>query len=257
MRISLFRVPTELLVDVLNAILGKGGGSGWDQVHQIRALVDKIDCRQGVVVFDIGANNGKWATDLAKHLPAADYHLFECAPYCFEPLERSAKSLKKSSIIKKAVSNRTGTTILHLPDAGSGLASIHKREDTSVSKFSYSQFPVSTVTIDEYADEHGVDFIDVVKVDVEGHELAVFEGAYKRLSEKLIGVVFFEFGSANVNSRTFFRDFWKLFGEHEYELYRVLPGGATLPIPHYEDSLEYFRGASNYIAVRGKPNQSD
>ena len=253
MQYSMLRVPTETLVAVLNAILGKGGGSGWDQAHQIRALVGKIDLRQGLVVFDIGANNGKWATDLAKHLPEADYHLFECAPYCFEPLERSARSLKKHTIIKKAVSDKTGTAILHLPDMGSGLASIHKRDDTSVSKHHYSQIPVSTVTIDEYADERGLDFLDAVKVDVEGHELAVFEGAYKRLSEKRIGVVFFEFGSANVNSGTFFRDFWKLFNGHEYELYRVLPGGATLSISHYDDSLEYFRGASNYIAIRGKP----
>ena len=108
------------------------------------------------------------------------------------------------------------------------------------------------MTIDEYADELGLDFIDVIKVDVEGHELAVFEGAYKRLSEKRIGVVFFEFGSANLNSRTFFRDFWALFKGYGYDLYRVLPGGATLSISHYDDSLEYFRGASNYIAIKGK-----
>ncbi len=253
MQYAVFRVPTESAAAVLNAILGKGGGSGWDQVHQIRALVEKVDLRQGMVVFDIGANDGRWATDLAKHLPQADYHLFECAPYCFEPLERNVRSLTKHTIIKKAVSDKTGTAILHLPDAGSGLASIHKREDTSVSKHSYSQTPVSTVTIDGYADELGFDFIDVIKVDVEGHELAVFEGASKRLSEKRIGVVFFEFGSANLNSRTFFRDFWALFKGYGYDLYRVLPGGATLSISRYDDSLEYFRGASNYIAIKGQP----
>ena len=51
----------------------------------------------------------------------------------------------------------------------------------------------------------------------------------------------------------FLPGFWALFKGYGYDLYRVLPGGATLSISRYDDSLEYFRGASNNIAITGQP----
>jgi hypothetical protein len=100
------------------------------------------------------------------------------------------------------------------------------------------------------ASGNGIAHVDVLKIDVEGHEVSVLEGARRALEEHRIAAIMFEFGSANINSRTFFGDFWNLFDTLSYNLYGVLPGGGTYKIDQYRDELEYFRGASNYIATR-------
>ncbi len=83
------RVVTEAIVMFLCALVGKGGGSGWDSRGQARALTTHILPRDDLVIFDIGANNGAWSLNLFEHLSQyrPQFHLFECAPYCFPHLE--------------------------------------------------------------------------------------------------------------------------------------------------------------------------
>jgi FkbM family methyltransferase len=234
-----------------SALLGRGGGSGWDAKGQNAALSRHINGKQSpLVIFDVGANNGAWIEGLASHMgqPEASYHLFECAPYCFEPLAKRASRLNSAKIIKKAVSNVNGTVTLHLPRFGSGLASLHERHDTSIDNADFDRLEVESIRLDDYAEENEIQYVDVLKIDIEGHELFALEGAEKLLSRKGIGTIFFEFGSSNLNSRTYFKDFWNLLKPLGYDLFRVIPGGNTIEVQKYDDRLEYFRGASNYIA---------
>lgn len=241
----------------LAAMQGRGGGSGWDSHGQTHALASLTKLRENLVILDVGANNGKWALDLSKSLGnrVSEFHLFECAPYCFSALAESASHLAGARILHKAVSDRSGTRNLYLPDTaagtGSGLASLHERKDSSVRSHTYKTIEVETVSLDAYISENAISRVDILKVDVEGHELAVFSGAARALSARMIDCIFFEFGSGNVNSRTYFRDFWELLSTAGYQFYRVLPGGRILRVDKYSDSHEYFRGATNYICLLG------
>jgi hypothetical protein len=87
-------------------------------------------------------------------------------------------------------------------------------------------------------------------MDIEGHELFALRGAKNALKAGCIRALSFEFGSGNINSRTFFRDFWDLLTMYEYKIVRVLPGGKLYSVRAYNEDLEYFRGVSNYIAYR-------
>jgi len=239
----------------LAALQGRGGGSGWDSLGQTRALASLVKVDGKLIVLDVGANNGKWALDLSKNLEnrISEFHLFECAPYCFLGLADSANRLPGARIVHKAVSDRSGTNSLYLPDTelgtGSGLASLHERKDSSVRSHTYRTIEVQTVSLDEYISENAISRVDILKIDVEGHELAVLSGASRAISDRMIDCIFFEFGSGNVNSRTYFRDFWDLLSTAGYKFFRVLPGGRVLRIEKYFDSHEYFRGATNYICL--------
>ena len=90
---------------------------------------------------------------------------------------------------------------------------------------------VSMDTMDNFTKKEGITYIDFLKIDTEGSELAVLQGASKLLENKSIGCIHFEFNEMNVISRTFFRDFRKLL--HDYDLYRLLPKG-LLPL---DDSI--------------------
>lgn len=233
---------------------GRGSGSGWDMVNEVATIASFLP-RQPITIFDIGANNGTWSLLLAQRLGRQEnsFFLFECAPYCFEDLEKRVLGIPNCKVIKVAVSDKNGQSMLHIPRVGSGLASMHMREDTSVMKHDYTTTKVQTQTLDTIASKLEIDRINLLKMDIEGHELFALSGAKKLLARNSIDVVTFEFGSANVNSRTFFRDIWKLLKSYDFAIHRIIPGGGTIIINKYSDNLEYFRGATNYIAVKYNP----
>jgi hypothetical protein len=87
--------------------------------------------------------------------------------------------------------------------------------------------------------------IDIVKIDIEGHELSALKGFGAALGA--VKVVQFEFGGTDIDTRTFFKDFWLLFAAHGFEIYRITPFG-ELKISSYRESDECF-SISNYVAV--------
>jgi len=93
-----------------------------------------------------------------------------------------------------------------------------------------------------------VEFVDFMKMDIEGHEVFALRGAKRALAAGKIGALSFEFGCGNINSRTFLHDFWELLTGAGFELWRITPGGKEIQIDDYYEDLEYFRGATNYIA---------
>lgn len=93
-----------------------------------------------------------------------------------------------------------------------------------------------------------MDFIDYVKMDIEGHELAALKGAAELFRDRRIGALSFEFGPGNVNSRTMFIDFYKLLRAHGFLVFRIMPGGRLKPIAEYDEDCEFYRGTCNYSA---------
>jgi hypothetical protein len=105
---------------------------------------------------------------------------------------------------------------------------------------------VSLRRIDDICRELAIERVDLLKLDVEGHELAALEGARDLLERGAIWAIQFEFGGTNIDSRTFFRDFWQLLSP-QYTIHRILWDG-LLPIECYHERLETFLGA-NYLAI--------
>lgn len=53
----------------------------------------------------------------------------------------------------------------------------------------------------------------------------------------------------NIDSRTFFRDYWDLLNPLGFSIFRIAPGGILIQIREYREELEYFKIVSNYVAV--------
>lgn len=241
---------TEDLARLLEAywciLLGKGAGTGWALDAEINAAKSVIN-KSCPVIFDVGANNGEWSFLLHKMFPESRIFLFEPQPACQKNIVE--KNIPNSELIPNAVSSEKGIFQLYTTDEISGIASLHPRQDSYFESKIFTSIDVETITLDSVIENYDISCIDFMKMDIEGHELDGLKGATKSLKKRIIKAISFEFGSGNINSRTFFRDFWNLLYPLKYQIYRVLPSSRLMPIKEYYEDCEYFRGVTNYIAV--------
>ena len=137
---------------------------------------------------------------------------------------------------------------LYAPAPGSPLASTSHRRHPGI-----QWDAVETIRIrrlDEVCAEEGIGRIDLLKIDVEGHELSVLRGARTMLGEGRIQRVQFEFGGTNVDSRVFLRDIFELLSD--FNVSRILRDGVVEV--RYEPLWEIFT-TTNFIATRSALRQ--
>lgn len=227
-------------------LLGKGAGTGWAFEAEIKAAQSVIKT-SSPILFDIGANQGYWSLLLSQIFPQARIFLFEPQPVCQQII--MDKNIPHATLIPHAVSSTRQSMKLYTPGDASGFASLYPRRESYLQDQQFTWIDVDTVTIDDVIEHYGVKQVDFMKMDVEGHELEVLRGAVKSLRAGIIKALAFEFGSVNINSRTFFHDFWDFLHPLCYSIYRILPSSRLMPIKDYYEDCEYFRGVTNYVAV--------
>ena len=172
-----FVKPLALIEAYLAFVLGKGSGTGWDMEAEARVAVLHIPLPDAVV-FDVGAHHGEWSRNVLRLLGTDN----QCRFFQFEPLEYNQSVLRslelpRTTIIKAAVSDKSGQATLYSPDAWSPVASLHLRRDSQLQKYAFVEETVDVVTIDETIEKLGLDVVDFMKLDVEGNELAVLHGS--------------------------------------------------------------------------------
>jgi hypothetical protein len=86
-----------------------------------------------------------------------------------------------------------------------------------------------------------------LKLDIEGHELNAIKGAKQMIADKKVDFIQFEFGGCNIDSRTYFQDFYYLLKD-KYRIYRILRDG-IFEIEQYKETSEIFITV-NYLAER-------
>lgn len=248
MRGSLAKVM-QLSEAYLAFVQGKGAGAGWDIQAESSIAVSHIH-RPDAIIFDVGAHQGEWSQHFLRALGPTN----KCRIFQFEPLQRNQTRLRsldlpRTILIEAAVSDKSGIATLYTPDAWSSVASLHSRRDSFLQQYRFTEEKVKVVTIDEVIDDFKIDVVDFMKLDIEGNELAALHGSRESLKSKQIKALTFEFGSGNINSRTYFHDFWDILHTCGYAIKRICPGGLLVPIEEYYEDLEYFRGATNYLAA--------
>lgn len=225
---------------------GKGWGGG-TVVQETRACLQLLspDLRSSPVALDVGANVGNWTAALLSASPAAQVIAFEPGARAFALLAERFAGMTQVNPVQMGLSSKAGLVQLYADAPGSVLSSFSQRRlDHFGIDFDFSE-EVEVTTLDEWCSEHSVR-PNILKMDVEGHEMAVLEGAVQSIES--VTVVQFEFGGCNIDSRTFFQDFFYFFSEQGFRLYRLSPRGLT-SVRNYRERDESFI-TTNYFAQR-------
>lgn len=202
-------------------------------------------------ILDVGANRGQFLRCALESMPRdrTQVHCFEPGALAFSELERSFGSLAHVRLNRTAVGRTIGRATLHYECAGSGLASLTKRDLVHFGiHFDLSE-SVELTTLDDYCARSAIERVHLLKLDIEGHELDALKGSHRLLAERRVDALTFEFGGTHIDTRTCFRDFWKLLGAAQMRIHRITPSGYWFPIERYEESLEQYT-TTNYLALR-------
>ena len=152
--------------------------------------VRRIFLDQPVSYVDVGAYRGETLRQALAHGPTiSKAYLFEPNPESYDSLASALDSLSvEVQLSHSAVSDSESDLIL--TPRGS-MSQVRPLDDDRPSP---NEVHVSATTLDTWMAQEGIRSINILKVDVEGHEPSVFSGAAEALSNDRVDVIYVETG---------------------------------------------------------------
>ncbi len=141
-------------------------------------------------VVDGGAYHGEVARSLADLFPKAMVYAFEPSAKSFAILAQHAHQRIRPLNIGLSSKKDRKTLFVNAQDSTNSLSPVGEggRKYQSWQTANVGQEGVTLTSLDEWAEEAGVGSVDVLKLDLQGHELRALEGAkgLLRTSTKLV-----------------------------------------------------------------------
>ena len=137
-------------------------------------------------IIDAGANVGYSAAWFATRYPTASVLAIEPDDDNFEMLLQNTAGLDNVIALKAALSDRPGEALVVDPGQGSWGMQVQRADQRWSTAASRGSVPC--LTVDQLVRDHGIDCIDVLKLDIEGGELDVLQssGSWMPLVQVLV-----------------------------------------------------------------------
>jgi FkbM family methyltransferase len=176
------------------------------------------------VIFDVGANVGQSAKLFRGLWPNAIIYSFEPLPEAFAKLQREASVNTNWKVHQIALANDTGRErfFVHPFSVLSSLLPLAKECPEkewldSLERAGKREIEVETITLDQFCRQAAVQKIDLLKLDVQGAEHLVLQGAIRALERKEIGFILSEINIAPLyRGQTKFHDLCRFLDEYGY-----------------------------------------
>jgi FkbM family methyltransferase len=127
-------------------------------------------------VIDVGGNRGVYAYNMWRL--GASVEVFEPNPTCLRVLTAWAKGKSNVNLYPVALSSHTGSANLHIPVDKLG---VEHDSSASIEHAGFDQSRDELVSL-RTLDSYGFQDVSLIKIDVEGHEYSVIEGAAKTIA---------------------------------------------------------------------------
>lgn len=238
------RDPYLRVLSKMNSFLGdalanKNNNHLQNGEWEIQKRLSRLEIK---TIFDVGANKGEWSDRISKIIPQAAIFSFEPVPSTFKKLEDNLSNFPQVKLFDFGLSDTEGQTSFFQFSANSLFSSKFDRIDFQ----DKIQVNVSLTTGDKFCQESKISSIDLMKIDVEGLEIAVLKGFENMLQKKKIRLIQFEYGPMNIESKAFLKDFYDFLGEKGYKIGKLFPNGVEFKSYHY--GMDDFKWA-NYVAI--------
>lgn len=162
---------------------------GLDKFADIRMILAQHPMR---TIIDVGANIGQSASAMRQVWPNAVIHCCEPVPSTFSKL-KAAVAGPLTHCHPVAIGARRETLEMQGVSGRSDISSLHAGHPAHSGQV-VERFPVQVITLTDLFEQERIERADLLKIDTEGHDLAVLDGARPLLSSGKIGLVDVEVG---------------------------------------------------------------
>jgi FkbM family methyltransferase len=184
-------------------------------------------------IFDVGANVGEFTLNSLNYFPNSKY-------FCFEPSEKTFNKIKNNIDLENVLINKIALSNLdeNLPfTKNHNLCNslvVNKTSDVynnqndkldirmrALSKEDIETEIVESKTLDSFCKENNINEIDLLKIDTEGFDFEVLQGAESMLIKNKIGIIYSELTfEKNVNKFSKAFDVIDFLWKFDYEVFR-------------------------------------
>jgi FkbM family methyltransferase len=144
------------------------------------------------VVFDVGANAGIYSLAAIAVQPAAAVHAFEPTPEIADRLRATAQlnHLENLCVHEAAVLGENGYATLNRcrGELGNNEGMNFVTRSSGIS----GTERVKAISLDQFCQDHSIGQVDLLKLDVQGHEYSALKGAEHLIRSGRIGTIFME-----------------------------------------------------------------
>jgi FkbM family methyltransferase len=224
----------------------KLGYGDWDPYIDGEFLVIKQCIQEGDMVIDAGAHFGDWSRLVLEHTHKnCTLYSFEPVPYFFSILTKTVGS--RAHCYNCALGEREKEAVMnYYYEESEGCSSLYER--TVLSDIPVKKIVVPVISLDIFCKQQGIEAIDFLKIDVEGAEWDVLQGAHGLISQKKIRFIQFEYGGTYPDAAITLEQVYAYLTEQGYVIFRITADGLVY-IPMWRNALENYH-LSNYLAVR-------
>lgn len=202
------------------------------------------------IIFDVGANSGSYGLLCHQINPNSQIFCFEPHPKTFSVLQKQVQAQKNIQSFNLGLSSQSGNLTLYdyQDNHNSRHATLCENVLETVTNQKSTKFEVKVSTVDQIILEQNIKQIHLLKVDVEGHDLQVLQGAKSAIANNIVQAIQFEFTKNNSTAKVFMKDFFDLLSQ-DFILYRLLPYG-LLPLNQYNPSIHEIFAYQNIICLK-------
>jgi FkbM family methyltransferase len=193
-----------------HSLIGDTNGERW-----ILTLMDEEP-----LVFDVGFNDGASTVEILRARPRARVVGFDPSRFSSDCYRERFVSDERVVFANQGLSSQPGELCFH--DYENMCSSLAVRKETTLEKPVSYNVPITT--IDDYCREHGVDHVNFMKIDAEGYDLNVLEGARDLLRRQGVDLFMFEFASGWAASKRYLWEADEYVASLPYRLFQLYNG---------------------------------
>lgn len=197
------------------------------------------------LLLDVGANKGEWSL---RALSLIHHATRQASIYAFEPCAATRSILTDRlsgfgnvEVFAFALSSAEGEADFFSSGAGAGTNSLHAISGSMSER-------VQLITLDSFVEQRGIDRIFMLKIDTEGYDFCVLQGARRTLAEGRIDLVQFEYNWRWLINHAALRDVFEFIKDKPYRVGKLV-GNAIEVFEEWHFELDrYFE--NNYVLIR-------
>ena len=156
-----------------------------------------VAAAENPIIFDVGAHHGHTSLHYRNLFPSAIIYAFEPFPQSYEKLRKNTSADPMIKTFDFGFSDVHGTKLFHSNNSSS-TNSLFETDPRGGETWGRGlletsrQITLPFTTIDRFVAEAGIPLIDILKLDVQGAEYLVLEGARQSIEASRISLIYSE-----------------------------------------------------------------